>query len=278
MSLFSVQNAPYLLLSVVVFLLSIFVAKRIARLVEASWSAQAAHRATAKFVSRFAQVSTLVLGFGAALSISGIDASILIGASTFAIGYALRNWLANLLSGVIIASSKVIDVGTYITAGEGGGTVLEISGMSTQLKTITNQTIRIPNATLVGEPLSIAAQYPERLVKFDLWLQRDNDPGRATEVLERAIAALPELTQSPEPPMVLLTDFSQGPLVFTVRFWIEKAKLKGSIIKYKPKVMLKLNDALEAAGMEMPYPVTTLSACSHDSGLLGELLAKPALG
>lgn len=268
MSLFATQNVPYLGFSAIVFLFSFWISKRVGQLVEASWSATAGRKATSKFLRRFAQLSTLLLGMSAALSISGIDTSILVGATTFAIGYALRSWIANLLSGVIIAVSKVIGVGWYVTTSEGGGSVMEISAMNTRLKTISNQTILIPNSALVSEPLTLAGQYPERLVKLEYWLMRDTNPTRVIEIVETFIQKIPELSQTPEPPMVLLSDFSRGPLVFTVRFWVSKAKLKVSIFKYKARMNLRIWKALEDAGMDMPYPVTTLSANAHDSGNL----------
>ena len=261
-SLFSVLNVPYVLFSVLVAFVTVWLAKRVSVMVEEAWSRNEAHRSTAHFVARFTMISLLVIGFGLALRISGFDASVFLGAITFAAGYALRGWLSNLMAGTILAS--FLDLGTFVKLGKDMGGILEIGAASTLLKTLTNQTVRIPNASLVTQQLTVMGQYTERLFQYYIWLWREAAPLNAIATLEKVLGAEEAFIQTPEPPMVLLVDFTGGYQLFRIRAWFNKGSVK-NLITFKAKLKRKLVASREKHSMPQPYNVTTLTVNAHDS-------------
>lgn len=264
-----ILGIPYFLLAALVVVLAFWLAKRGSALVEAAWLRTAAHRATAKFLKRFTYTATLVLGLTVALKVAGFDAMIFVGAITLGAGFALRSWFSNLVAGMIIVTTKLFDVKSFIGTADGMGSILSIDAMLTTLKTLTNQTIKIPNSSIVGGPITLFGQYPERLVKLEAWSSVDENPETVMQQIEAYIQTIPAVSNTPESPMVLLTDVSEGFMTFNVRLWVTKSALKlkkTSFALWSKQLQRDFIPFLEERGVEAPYLMSTLHVNAHDSG------------
>jgi len=71
----------------------------------------------------------------------------------FAIGYASKDVISNMLSGVIIAIDKPFKIGDDVELGGIRGIVKEIALRTTRLTTPEGVFIEIPNSTIIGKPI-----------------------------------------------------------------------------------------------------------------------------
>ncbi|MGF1604612.1 MAG: mechanosensitive ion channel family protein [Thermosynechococcaceae cyanobacterium] len=104
-----------------------------------------------------ASTTVLILGVTVALGTMGIDVSAIVtglGLTGFALGFALKDVLSNLLSGVLILAYRPFIRGDWITVSGLEGTVLEIDLRYTTLETTDNK-ILIPNSTLFSNPITV---------------------------------------------------------------------------------------------------------------------------
>lgn len=272
----SMLKMPYIGVGLFIIALSFWLGRKAGKLVEQSWIRTSHHKNTARFLGRFVFFFTFILGLGIALQIIGLNANIFIGGITFAIGFGLRNWFANLLAGMIIVTTKIFSVKSFIKSSKNMGSVLEIDSAATTLKMITNQTIRIPNSIVVDKPIFVMGVYPEKLVKFKIKLSSEYDPGKVINALENIIAEREEVAHQPEEPMVLLNDMTGGYMNFLVRYWAPKKMIKGGLLKYKMEMNTLIKERLESEGFIMSRPVQILSLNEHDSGALaGKKIALP---
>lgn len=99
----------------------------------------------------------VILGITVALGTMGVDVSAIVaglGLTGFALGFALKDVLSNLLSGVLVLTYRPFIRGDWITVSGLEGTVLEINLRYTTLETSENR-ILIPNSTLFTNPITV---------------------------------------------------------------------------------------------------------------------------
>ena len=107
--------------------------------------------------ARVSSVMVMIFGFVTALGTIGIDVSALVaglGLTGFALGFALKDTIANLLSGVLILLYKPFQVGDRIKISSFEGLVASIDLRYTKLEA-ENSTVLVPNAKLFTDPITI---------------------------------------------------------------------------------------------------------------------------
>lgn len=105
-------------------------------------------------LSRIYFYSILILGIVTALSATGLNVSALIaglGLTGFALGFALKDVLSNLLSGIMLLLYRPFHIGDNITMGSYTGTIQTIRMRDTILLDDEGKTVVIPNSKLITE-------------------------------------------------------------------------------------------------------------------------------
>jgi small conductance mechanosensitive channel len=108
-------------------------------------------------LARSANVVLLVIGFVTALGTLGIDVSAIVaslGLTGFALGFALKDSISNLLSGVLILIYRPFVVGDTIMVKSFEGRVSTIDLRYTRLE-LDGDKILVPNSLLFSNPISI---------------------------------------------------------------------------------------------------------------------------
>lgn len=111
----------------------------------------------ASLLSRAAHIALIVFGIVTALGTLGINISALVaglGLTGFALGFALRDTISNLLAGVLLLIYRPFDVHTRIRVAAHEGTVVAIDLRYTTLEN-ENARILIPNSVLFTDPITI---------------------------------------------------------------------------------------------------------------------------
>ena len=102
------------------------------------------------------RISIWTAGFLIAIAAAGIPLdkiSILIGALGVGIGFGLQNLVNNLVSGIIIAFERPIQIGDTIEISGKTGTVQEIGVRSSQISNGEGANIIVPNGDLLSQQL-----------------------------------------------------------------------------------------------------------------------------
>lgn len=111
---------------------------------------------TAIFI-RVARVSLYMLGIVTALGTLGVNVSALVaglGLTGFALGFALKDTISNLLSGVMILLYRPFKIGDRISIAGFEGVVVTIDLRYTELADESRK-ILIPNSKLFTDPISV---------------------------------------------------------------------------------------------------------------------------
>ncbi|HLJ47579.1 MAG TPA: mechanosensitive ion channel domain-containing protein [Bryobacteraceae bacterium] len=117
-----------------------------------------AHGELLVLIGRTAKVSLLVFGALTALGTAGINVSALVaglGLTGFALGFAFRDVLSNVLAGFLILLYRPFGHGDVVSVTGLEGTVLHIDLRYTSLDAA-GKTILIPNSNLFTNPIVVA--------------------------------------------------------------------------------------------------------------------------
>jgi small-conductance mechanosensitive channel len=191
------------------------------------------------------------------------------GIAGIAVGFAAKDTLANLFSGIFILADMPYKVGDYIVFDNGDrGKVTQIGLRSTRMLTRDDVEIIIPNS-IIGNS-RIINQSGGRHEKFRLRVKvgvaYGSDVDQVRTILIEIANKEPLVCKEPAP-RVRFRIFGASSIDFELLCWARTPELKG-------RTMDKLNDAIYKAfnreGIEIPYPKQDLyireSTGGHNSG------------
>ena len=117
-----------------------------------------AHGPLAELLASVARIALVVLGFVTALgtlgvNITGIVASL--GLTGFALGFALKDSIANVLAGVLILLYRPFEVGDRIDVGGLAGRVAHVNLRYTELEG-ESERVLVPNSKMLTDPIRVA--------------------------------------------------------------------------------------------------------------------------
>lgn len=108
-------------------------------------------------IARLSSITLIILGLVTALGTLGIDISAIVaglGLTGFALGFALKDTISNLLSGILILLYRPFKIGNTIQIAGYEGEVISIDLRYTELDSDGTK-ILIPNSKLFTDPISV---------------------------------------------------------------------------------------------------------------------------
>ena len=142
---------------IVIFLVFLILAKVIKRIIIKGTERLQLDRHLILLLARTSSITLIIFGFITALGTLGINVSALVaglGLTGFALGFALKDTISNLISGVLILSYKPFKIGDRIKISGYEGIVVSIDLRYTELDAEGNK-ILIPNSKLFTNPIEV---------------------------------------------------------------------------------------------------------------------------
>ncbi|MGN0891679.1 MAG: mechanosensitive ion channel family protein [Oligosphaeraceae bacterium] len=206
-------------------------------------------------------VRTIIWLFAALiiLDLLGINtASILtvLGAAGLAVGLAMKDSLSNIAAGLMLLFLRPYKLGDYIDCGSVSGTIREIGLFTTTFTTPDGLFIAAPNSVLFGAPIKNYSRNPRRRADITVGIAYGDSLSQGMQVLLKLMREHPLILQDPAPE-VLVSELADSSVNLTLRFWTESKDYWEAYWSVKAQ----LKDALEGAGLNIPFPqrVVTLA-------------------
>nr|MDQ3043093.1 mechanosensitive ion channel family protein [Acidobacteriota bacterium] len=176
-------------------------------------------------VSRLIGVAVFVLGIFTALTIIVPsfrfgDLIAGLGFTSFIVGFATKDILNNLLSGVLILWKEPFKIGDYIFVKDRQGKVEYIGVRATTLRMDDGEVILMPNGDMYSNPLTIRGAGAERRMMLKISISYEAE-------IERAKASILKVTREAEgvvgepQPNVYVTDLAAQGVDLSIYFWIK---------------------------------------------------------
>ncbi len=170
-----------------------------------------------------------------------------------AVGFAAKDSLANLFSGVFILADAPYKVGDFVVL-DGGlrGQVQEIGIRSTRILTRDDVEVTVPNAVIGNGRIvnETGGPYDKMRVRVKVGAAYGSDIDQVRDVLMSCTEDAPWLASDPTP-RVRFRGFGDSGLDFELLAWIEKPLYRGRVLD---DLNGRVYKAFIAAGIEIPYP------------------------
>jgi small conductance mechanosensitive channel len=117
-----------------------------------------AHGPLGDLLARVARVGLVILGFVTALGTLGVNIMGIVaglGLTGFALGFALKDSIANLLAGVMILLYRPFEVGDRIDVGGLAGRVTHVDLRYTELDA-DKERVLVPNSKMLTDPIKVS--------------------------------------------------------------------------------------------------------------------------
>lgn len=182
------------------------------------------------------------LNVGAALAGLGIFG--------LAVGFAAQDTLANIIAGFLIFIDRPFQVGDWVRVADQYGRVFHITLRTTRIRTRANTYVVIPNKKIIDEVLVNHSKHGSTRVAVPIGIAYKESIPAARQALLAGLAGVPDLLEEPAPEVVVM-GCGASSVDLEVRVWVDDAELERPVFH---RVMERSKLALDAAGIQIPYP------------------------
>jgi MscS family membrane protein len=186
----------------------------------------------------------------------GIDATAWLasaGIIGIAVGFAARDTLANLISGVSIVADAPYKIGDYIVLDTGErGLVVSLGIRSTRLLTRDDVEISIPNAVIGTAKIINESGGPwiRHRIRLPVGVAYDSDIDKVIETLKDIALQNESVSDEPEP-RVRIRGFGDNSINLELLGWIRRPEDRGQVIHH---LALEIIKRFRAEKIEIPFP------------------------
>ena len=173
----------------------------------------------------------------------------LLGAAGVAIGFALKDTLSNIASGIIILLLRPFKKGDYIECAAISGTVIELGLFATVLETSDGIFISAPNSSLWGVPTKNYSRNPKRRMDITITISYTDSIDSAFQVLSGIIREESRFLKEP-PAQVMVQSLGDAGTGITLRAWV----LSGNYWDVYWEKMKTVKERIQGAGLTIALP------------------------
>ncbi|MGB5354320.1 MAG: mechanosensitive ion channel domain-containing protein [Woeseia sp.] len=197
---------------------------------------------------------------------AGVDLgglAIVSGALALGIGFGMQEIANNFVSGLILLFERPIRAGDFVTVGNVEGFIRRIRIRATEIETLDNQNVLVPNSELVsGQVTNWVLRDPQGRLLIRVGVAYGSDVQKVKEILQRVGSEHPEvITDGRAPaPRALFMGFGDSSLDFELRVRVQRIERRFSVLS-------DINFAIDAAFREenitIPFPQRDLHLVSY---------------
>jgi small-conductance mechanosensitive channel/CRP-like cAMP-binding protein len=214
-----------------------------------------------KFVGEILTAGGYIVVLFSLLAHVGLNVTGLITTSAVAtavLGLSIQDLLVNFVGGVVLELEQTFKVGDWIHTDHVSGAVTGVRLRHTVIHTAENDTVLLPNSSLMRAPVTIVSRKHRRLIPFHL--PYGCDPSSVIEAVGNALATSPIKGVCGEPkPRCFIVEFNPQYVVFGVFAWLHEPPKEYLAVS---AVLMRIHYALARLGLPL-QSISTAIALSH---------------
>ncbi|KYK27198.1 mechanosensitive ion channel protein MscS [Thermoplasmatales archaeon SG8-52-1] len=207
----------------------------------------------AEFVTRVIRLVLYVFVIGTALGFLGVEiGTALISISVvlgFVLGFALGDTLSNIASGFMIAVTKPFKKGDYVTLNGENGTIENVGISVTELRTVDNKLVIIPNKSAWGSNITNFTRYNTRRVDMELGVGYGDNLDKVIKTTLDVLKSDKRVLSNPAP-QVAVSKFADSSVNIVVRPWVKTSDYWNFFFDFKKKI----KQTYDKQGISIPFP------------------------
>ena len=209
-----------------------------------------------RFIGNMVRYTVLVIAGIGCLGVFGIQTTsfaAVLASAGLAVGLAFQGTLSNFASGVMLLVFRPFKVGDVVRAGGEIGSITELELFTTEMTTADNRRLIIPNSKIFGDTIENITHHATRRVEVEVGTAYDADLDKTREVLERALAAVPNTLDDPAR-QVFLAGLGASSIDWKLRVWCKTE----DFWDVHQALVRAAKVALDADSIGIPFPQTEL--------------------
>lgn len=241
------------LAAILLYLLGAWIIRRVKKLLRKVFTKRKVDPSLATFTVSFVNISLTVILFIVVVSILGVPTSTfaaLLAAGGLAVGMALSGTLQNFAGGVMLLLFKPFKVGDYIDANGFSGTVDAINITSTQIHTVDNKIVHLPNGSVANSNIQNYSTSELRRVDWNISVSYGDDAEKGIALLKDYLKKDPRVLDTPEPPFAALSQLGDSAIILTARAWTKNSDYWDLYFDINKLIY----EDFPKHGMTFPYP------------------------
>ncbi len=165
------------------------------------------------------------------------------------IGFASQSVVSNFVSGIFLIIERPMKIGDNINIGDITGNVEHIQILSTIVRTFEGIYVRVPNEKVFTSNIKNYVSNVARRFDYKIGISYRDDADRAIMIIRDIIEHEPLALKNPEP-LVFVDKLGDSSVDLLIRIWAPSKEW----YDLKMSLLVKIKTALEANGVEIPYP------------------------
>lgn len=204
------------------------------------------------FTRTLLQFAVLAIGIVAALGAVGINTASLLaslGIAGLTLGFAARDALSNVISGVLIFWDRPFVIGDLVEVGSSYGRVDRITLRSTRIVTPDGRMLAVPNTEIINSTVASYTNFPHLRVSVSVTVGVNESIDEVRAILLGLLDGDDRFMDAPEP-AVSVADLGDYNITLVLSAWIYEERRHRAVVSELREAVYK---ALTAAGVDMPF-------------------------
>jgi len=260
----SIGGASFTFGGFVIFIIVIWISTLLSKIISYFYDLSAQHTTDLSALKKKNRASTLLIrigvftvGFLLAVAASGfpIDKlTIIFSAFGVGIGFGLQNIVNNLVSGMILAFEKPVQIGDVIEVGSHAGTIKEIGIRSSKLATGDGSEVIIPNGDMISQQVvNWTLSNTNRRVEMAIAVAYGSDIEKVKKLLTDLLSGRDDIMDTPGP-TVFVNSVTDKFVEFRVSFWAADIANASAL---RSSVLAAIYEMLAKQGINLPVTPQT---------------------
>ena len=256
-----VELLPQIIIALIFIGITALVAKFAVSMYHKAVSRTKWRRALKEVLAKFLAIAIWIFGFLIAATIlfpNLTPGNLLagLGIGSIAIGFAFKDIFENFIAGIFILLREPMRIGDYMACKGVEGFVERITLRDTYVRQSDGQLVVAPNAMLFTNPVNVLTDKALRRVTIICGVAYGEDVDKARDVISEAVKSVRSVDNN-RAPQVFAQEFADSSINFEVSWWTGSKPVE--IRQSRDTVISAVKNALDEAGIEIPFPYRTLT-------------------
>jgi len=207
----------------------------------------------AEFTTRILRMIMYIFVIGVALAFLGIEigtalvsVSVVLG---FVLGFALGDTLSNIASGFMVAITKPFKAGDFVTVNGETGIIKNVGISLTEIDTVDNKRIIIPNKLVWGGNITNFTRHPTRRVDIEMGVSYNDDLDHVIKTTMDLLKSDNRVLSNPEP-QVAVKEMADSAVILVIRPWVKTEDYWNFFFDFQKALKQKY----DKDGISIPFP------------------------
>lgn len=256
-----VAHLPYLVAGLVALIATIALAKISRFLIIAATKRSGLRESLRDVIARIVGIAVWVCGIMvvAVIIFPGLSPAKAIGGLgllSLAVGFAFKDIFENFFAGILLLWRFPFENGDFIECESIEGKVERINLRMSEIRKTTGELVVVPNAFLFTNPVDVLTDKPIRRVTIIAGVSYDTNVAKAVPIIREAVKKC-ETVRKDQPIQIFPQGFGSSSIDIEVTWWTHSRPL--DIRTSRGEVVVAVKEALDDAGIEIPFPYRTLT-------------------